>query len=388
MSGFVPPPYPYDRLRALHEMAGRLEGGAVDLSVGNPCDAPPAAVREVLARSDSEAGYPPSVGTPALREAASGWMTRRFGVVVPSSQVAACVGTKELVAGLPHWLRLRSPDRDTVLYPAVSYPSYAMGATLAGCRAVAVATDDQWRLRPETIAAEDAARALCLWSNTPGNPAGGLDDLASVAEWGRRHGVPVFSDECYVEFTWEGEPAVPGGSPGRTILETGATGVVAVHSLSKRSNLAGLRVGFYAGDAELVHYLSELRKHAGLMVPGPAQAAGVVALEDQGEVELQRARYRRRLERLAALLGHLDLPVELPGGGFYLWVPAPGGDSWALATWMAEHLGVVGSPGDFYGDAAAGHLRLALVQPDDRLALLEERAEAVGGNPPLSSWRG
>ncbi len=388
MSGFVPPPYPYDRLRELHGLAGRLEGGAVDLSVGNPCDPPPAAVLEALARSGSEAGYPPSVGTSALREAAAAWMARRFGVEVPASQVAACVGTKELVAGLPHWLRLRSPDRDTVLYPAVSYPSYAMGATLAGCRAVAVAMDDDWRLRPETIAPEDAARALCLWSNTPGNPAGGLDDLQSVAEWGRRHGVPIFSDECYVEFTWQGAPAVPGGSPGRSILECGTQGVVAVHSLSKRSNLAGLRVGFYAGDAELVHYLSEVRKHAGLMVPGPAQGAGVVALEDQDDVDAQRSRYRRRLERLATLLGRLDLPAAMPGGGFYLWVPAPGGDSWALATWLAEHLGVVGSPGEFYGDVATGHLRLALVQPDDRLALVEERAAAAGENPPLSSRRG
>jgi aspartate/methionine/tyrosine aminotransferase len=189
--------------------------------------------------------------------------------------------------------------------------------------------------------------------------------------------VPVFSDECYVEFTWRGEPAVPGGLPGRSILESGADGLVAVHSLSKRSNLAGLRVGFYAGDAELVHYLSEVRKHAGLMVPGPAQAAGAAALRDQAEVEVQRARYRDRLDRMATLLRRLELPVELPGGGFYLWVPAPGGDAWALATWMAEHLGVVGSPGEFYGEAAAGRLRLALVQPDDRLALVETRADAL-----------
>jgi aspartate/methionine/tyrosine aminotransferase len=186
----------------------------------------------------------------------------------------------------------------------------------------------------------------------------------------------VFSEECYVEFTWRGEPAVPGGPPGRSILESGTDGVVAVHSLSKRSNLAGLRVGFYAGDDELVHYLSELRKHAGLMVPGPAQAAGAAALGDHLEVEAQRERYRSRLERMASLLRRLDLPVELPDGGFYLWVPAPGGDAWPLATWLAEQLGVVGSPGEFYGEAAVGHLRLAMVQPDERLALVEARAAA------------
>ena len=149
-----------------------------------------------------------------------------------------------------------------------------MGAPLAGGRAVPVAVDDDWRLDLSSIDPADAARALCLWSNTPGNPAGGLDDLVAVAEWGRSHGVPVFSDECYVEFTWDGAPRGSVALPGRTILEAGTEGVVAVHSLSKRSNLAGLRVGFYAGDPELVGLLSEVRKHAGFMVPGPAQAAG------------------------------------------------------------------------------------------------------------------
>lgn len=373
VGGFVPPPYPYDRLSPLHELAGRHDGGAVDLSVGTPCDAPPAAVLRALAGSGTERSYPPSIGTAALREAAAGWFDRRFGVAVDPTDVAACVGSKELVAGVPHWLRLRDPSRDTVLYPEVSYPSYAMGARLAGCRAVAVPVDDRWRLDLTAISPDDASRALLLWSNTPGNPAGGLDDLGAVAAWGREHRVPVFSDECYAEFTWEG-PAAPGGLPGRTILEHGSRGVVAVHSLSKRSNLAGLRVGFYAGDPELVGYLSELRKHAGFMVPGPAQAAAVAALDDQDHVVLQRERYLGRLERMASVLRSLDLPVELPGGGFYLWVPAPGGDAWGLARRLAEELGVIVSPGEFYGPAFPDHVRVAVVQPDDRIDLIIRRA--------------
>ena len=186
--GFVPPPYPYDRLNELRARADGFPGGAVDLSIGSPGDPPPPAVLEALARSGTERGYPPSIGTDAYREAVSVWFERRLGLVVDRADVAACVGTKELVAGLPHWLRLRTPDRDTVLYPAVSYPSYAMGAVLAGCRAVAVPVDDDWRIDLDGVDRADVDRALCLWSNTPGNPAGGLDDLVAVAEWGRRHG--------------------------------------------------------------------------------------------------------------------------------------------------------------------------------------------------------
>ncbi|HNH95882.1 MAG TPA: aminotransferase class I/II-fold pyridoxal phosphate-dependent enzyme [Microthrixaceae bacterium] len=372
--GFVPPPYPYDRLADIVAVAAAHDGGAVDLSIGTPGDPPAPAVLDALASSGTERGYPPSIGTEALRAAVAEWFDRRFGVGVDPSDVGAAIGTKELVAGLPHWLRLRDPSRDTVLYPEVSYPSYAMGATLAGCRAVPVPMDDRWRLDLSHIDPADAARALCLWANTPGNPAGGLDDLAAVAEWGRRHRVPVFSDECYVEFTWSGPPARPGQAPGATVLSSGTEGVVAVHSLSKRSNLAGLRVGFYAGDPELVHYLQEVRKHAGFMVPGPAQAAAVVAVGDQRDVDVQRERYRTRLARMAGILERIGIAAPLPDGGFYLWVPAPEGDAWRLAQRLAAELGIVSSPGEFYGHAASGHVRLALVQPDEALDLLERRA--------------
>jgi len=372
--GFVPPPYPYDRLADIVAAATAHDGGAVDLSIGTPGDPPAPAVLDALASSGTERGYPPSIGTEALRAAVAEWFDRRFGVGVDPSDVGAAIGTKELVAGLPHWLRLRDPSRDTVLYPEVSYPSYAMGATLAGCRAVPVPMDDRWRLDLSRVDPADAARALCLWANTPGNPAGGLDDLAAVAEWGRRHRVPVFSDECYVEFTWSGPPARPGQAPGATVLSSGTEGVVAVHSLSKRSNLAGLRVGFYAGDPELVHYLQEVRKHAGFMVPGPAQAAAVVALGDQRDVDVQRERYRTRLARMAGILEGVGIAAPLPDGGFYLWVPAPEGDAWRLAQRLAAELGIVSSPGEFYGHAASGHVRLALVQPDEALDLLERRA--------------
>jgi succinyldiaminopimelate transaminase len=355
---FVPPPYPYDRLDELKALAAHHDGGLVDLSIGTPCDAPPAAVIEALAHSGAERGYPPSIGTAAYRDAAAGWMARRLGVTIDPANLAACVGTKELVAGMPQWLRLRRPDLDTVLYPAISYPTYEMGATLAGGRAVPYRT-------LADIDPADAARALCLWVNVPGNPTGALGDLGAAAAWGRAHGVPVLSDECYVEFTWDGPP--------RTILEHGSDGVLAVHSLSKRSNLAGARAGFYAGDAELVHYLSEVRKHVGLMVPGPVQAAAVAAWADDAHVDAQRAIYRGRLEAMAGALEAIGVPAPLPAGAFYLWAPAPDGDAWALTRRLATDGGALVSPGDLYGPDGAGYIRVAVVQPDDRIALVADR---------------
>lgn len=363
--GFEPPVYPYERLAGAKEKADAHPGGAVDLSIGTPADPAPPAVVAALASSGAEAGYPMSVGSARYREAAAGWMARRLGVDVAPSAVYACVGTKELVSTLPHWLRLRSPERDTVLHPAVAYPSYAMGATLAGGRSVEVPVDDRWRLDLSAIDPADARRALLLWVNTPGNPAGQLDDLEAAAEWGRAHGVPVFSDECYAEFTWDGPP--------RTILSSGAEGVVAVHSLSKRSNAAGLRAGFYAGDPVLTRYLSEVRKHVGMLVPGPVQAAAAVALDDDAHVEAQRDRYRRRLEAFRSLLAALGVEAPLPGGGFYLWAPAPGGDAWGFTERLAAEGGCLVSPGDLYGAAGAGHVRVALVRPVERLRLVAER---------------
>lgn len=369
MTGFRPPPYPYDRLTPLKERARELPGGLVDLSVGTPTDPPPPAVLGALADPDLARTYPLSVGSSDYREAASGWLERTFGVSLDAAEVAACVGTKELVAGLPHWLRLRDPERDTVLYPEISYPTYAMGAELAGCRAVPVPVDDRWRLRVDAIAPADAERAVCLWVNTPGNPAGGLDDLAGVAAWGSRHDVVVLSDECYAEFTWDGAP--------RSILQHARRNVLALHSLSKRSNLAGARIGFYAGDPDLVHYLSEVRKHAGFMVPGPVQAAGAVAWSDDGHVVEQRRRYRHRLDLLAEALAAAGLEVEPPAGAFYLWVPAPGGDAWQLTTRLAEQAGTLVSPGEFYGLAGASHVRVAAVAPTERIALVGERLRDV-----------
>jgi succinyldiaminopimelate transaminase len=361
---FTPPPYPYDRLDELKKLADVHEGGAIECSIGTPIDPPPDAVLQELAKGTGARGYPTSQGSPDLRTAAAGWMQRRFGVTVAISDVAACIGTKEFVGTIAGYLHLRSPDRDTVLYPAISYPTYAMGATLAGLRPVPVAVRDN-HLDLESISPEDAARALVLWANSPSNPTGFLDDLEGIAEWGRRHGVPVASDECYAEFTWAGRP--------RSILQHGSDGVLAVHSCSKRSNLAGIRAGFYAGDEELVNYLKSVRQHAGFMVPAPVQAAVAVAYNDDEHVVRQRERYRSRLVLMASALRAFGVNAPMPEGSFYLWCSKDGLDGWELAREIAERSGLVVSPGELYGDDGRNFVRLAVVQSDERLALAAGR---------------
>lgn len=364
LAGFTPPPYPFDRLDEFQKIAASHDGGIVDLSIGTPCDPPPDAVVAALSQSGSERGYPASIGTEALRRSVARWMGRTFAIDVPISRIAACIGTKEFVATTPHYMKLRRPNRDTVIYPAVAYPTYEMGAILAGLRAVAVPMNAEGHMDFASLSQDDIDRALMVWVNSPSNPTGGLDDLKYAANWGRTHNIPIFSDECYTEFTWS--------TSAQSILQHGLDGVVAVHSLSKRSNLAGVRVGFYAGDAEIVEYLKEVRKHAGFMVPGPAQAAGVAALDDDAHVKVQRDRYRTRLESMAQTLSKWSgIDIPLPDGGFYLWFPVD--DAWAFTEKLAREGGALVSPGDFYGPAASKFVRVAVVQPDAKLSLVAQR---------------
>lgn len=362
--GFVPPPYPFDRLDAFQKIATDHDGGIVDLSIGTPCDPPPDAVVAALSQSGSERGYPASIGTEALRRSIARWMGRRFAIDVPISRIAACIGTKEFVATTPQYMKLRRPNRDTVIYPAIAYPTYEMGAQLAGLRALPVPMNAEGHMDFASLSQDDIDRALMVWVNSPSNPTGGLDDLKYAAQWGRKNNVPIFSDECYTEFTW--------ATSAQSILEHGLDGVVAVHSLSKRSNLAGVRVGFYAGDAEIVDYLKEVRKHAGFMVPGPAQAAAVAALDDDAHVAVQRDRYKSRLEMMATTLSQWSgIDIPLPAGGFYLWFPVD--DAWEFTEKLAREGGALVSPGDFYGVDAAKFVRVAVVQPDAKLALVAQR---------------
>ena len=378
-NGFVPPPYPQDRLEDLRARAAQVTGGCVDTSIGTPIDPMPAVALRALADAGAGAtGYPPSVGTPALREAAAAWMERRVGSGVPPEQVIACVGTKEVVASLPRLLALRDPTRDTVLYPVVSYPTYEMGARLSGLRAVPVPVDEHWHLDIDRVPAADAQRALVLWLNEPANPSGAstpAGELAALVEWARRHGVIVASDECYAEFTYgaDGAPALP-----VTALASGPPGVLVVHSLSKRSNMAGLRAGFLAGDGDLVQYLGEVRRHAGMIVPTPVQAAAAAALADDTHVDEQRERYRRRRAVAATALEGFGLVQAGGPSTFYLWLRSAdgAGDGWAVAARLAER-GLVVAPGELYGPDGVDFVRLSLTVSDERLELALDRLAAA-----------
>jgi succinyldiaminopimelate transaminase len=379
-AGFVPPPYPQDRLDDLRAIAAQVPGGAVDTSIGTPVDPVPEIALEALrSAAPGSAGYPPSVGTPAFRDTAAAWMERRFGVSVAPEHVTACVGTKEAVASLPRLLSLRDPSRDTVLYPEVSYPTYEMGARLAGLRAVPVPVDERWCLDVSQVSPDDARRALLLWLNEPANPTGASTppgEFAGVVEWARAHGTIVASDECYAEFTYDanGAPATP-----VTAVSAGAEGVLVVHSLSKRSNLAGMRAGFMAGDAELVRYLGEVRRHAGLIVPTPVQAVAAAALADDAHVEVQRELYRKRRARALEALAGFGLVHAGGPSTFYLWLRDADGiaDGWAVAARLAER-GLVVAPGELYGPAGSDYARLSLTVSDDRLGVaLDRLATAV-----------
>jgi aspartate/methionine/tyrosine aminotransferase len=346
-----------DELLALAEGSGLPP---LDLSLGVPADPPPPLARTgEWAGAAESAAYPPSAGSARLRAAAAGHLRRRYGVELPAGAVAACVGTKEFIATLPALLRtagLVPPGRDTVLIPGLCYPTYEAGARLAGYRVRRVPLDAAYRMRLDLLPEADARRAVCLWVNSPCNPTGQVEDLGAVVAWGRARSVPVISDEAYAETVWTGD-----GLHG-SALRHGTTGVLALHSLSKRSHAPGLRVGYYAGDPALVSALVVQRRAAGLMAPAAAQRQAALLLSDDRHAAEVRERNGRRVAALADLLTAHGLPVRRPPGGLFVWLPAPGGDGAAFARTLARRAGTVVMPGAAYGPQGHGHVRVAAVQ--------------------------
>lgn len=357
------PDFPWDSLAEAKATAQAHPDGIVDLSVGTPVDPTPAVAADALvAAAGRWAGYPTVRGTPALRSSILGYLERRWGATgLGERNVLPVVGTKELVAWLPTQLGL-GPD-DLVVIPSTAYPTYEVGAAIVGARIQRC--DD-----PSQV---DGTPAL-VWINSPANPHGAIlsrQELRAWVSFARQSVAVLASDECYGEFAWEAEPF---SVLDAQVCDGDVTGLLSVQSLSKRSNMAGYRGGFIAGDERLCMELLELRKHGGMMLPGPVQEAMTAALDDHAHVEEQRERYLARRALLRPALEQAGFTTDHSEGSLYLWATR-GEDCRATVDWLAER-GILAAPGDFYGTESTRHVRIALTATDERIAAAARRLTA------------
>ena len=358
------PDFPWDKLTAFAATARSHPDGIVDLSVGTPLDATPQVAQDALCAAADSPGYPITIGLEATRQAAIDWLARRHGVTgLGLDGVLPVIGSKELIGSMP--IHLGIGPGDLIGYPALAYPTYEVSAALAG--AESLATDSLTSFGPRV--------PRLLWLNSPSNPTGrvlGIDHLKKVVEWCRDRGTILVSDECYIECAWEGEaplsilhPDVCGGSH---------QGLLAVHSLSKRSNLAGYRCAFVAGDPALVGELLAVRKNLGLQMPGPQQLAMIAALDDDEHALDQHARYAARRVRLKRALERAGFRIDHSEASLYLWSTREE-DCWKTVADLAER-GILVAPREFYGRAGHQHVRVAFTATDERIDAAVERLSA------------
>ncbi len=354
------PVFPWDTLADARALAGSHPDGIVDLSVGTPVDPVAPLIRDALAAASAAPGYPATAGTEKLRRSAVAGLSRRYGITdLAESAVLPVIGTKELIAWLPTLLGLGAAD--LVVVPELAYPTYDVGAGLAGTRVLHA--DSLTQLGPQTPA--------LVYVNSPSNPTGrvlGVDHLRKVVGWARDRGALVASDECYLGLGWDAEPL---SVLHPSVCDGDHTGLLAVHSLSKSSSLAGYRAGFVAGDSTVVAELLAVRKHAGMMVPTPVQAAMVAALDDDAHEHEQRDRYRKRRDALLPAFGSAGFTIEHSEAGLYLWVTR-GQPCRDTIGWLAQR-GILAAPGEFYGPRGGRHVRVALTATDERIAAAADR---------------
>ena len=356
------PDFPWDKLTSYAARAREHPDGIVDLSVGTPVDPTPDVVQDALRAAADAPGYPTTIGREATRQACIDWLGRRHGVTgLGLDAVLPVVGSKELIASLAVHLGVGAGD--LVVYPELAYPTYEVGAALAG--AEPLAADSLTAIGPRT--------PRLLWLNSPSNPSGRVlpvEHLRKVVDWCRERGVLLVSDECYIECCWEGSatsvlhPDVSGGSH---------ESLLAVHSLSKRSNLAGYRCAFVAGDPRVVAELLAVRKNLGLMMPAPQQVAMAAALDDDAHADEQRARYAARRTTLRAALEGAGFRIDHSEASLYLWATRDE-DCWATVAALAER-GILVAPGAFYGPQGSRHVRVAFTATDERVAAAAKRLD-------------
>jgi succinyldiaminopimelate transaminase len=354
------PVFPWDTLADVTALARSHPDGIVDLSVGTPVDPVAPLIREALAAASSAPGYPTTAGTPALRASAATALNRRYGITeLADDAVLPVIGTKELIAWLPTLLGM-GPD-DLIVVPELAYPTYEVGAQLAGAQVVRA--DSLTQLGPRSPA--------LVYLNSPSNPTGkvlGVEHLRKVVGWARERGVLIASDECYLGLGWDAQP-VSVLHP--SVCDGDHTGLLAVHSLSKTSSLAGYRAGFVAGDPSVIAELLAVRKHAGMMVPTPVQAAMVAALDDDAHEREQRDRYARRRAALLPALQSAGLTVDDSEAGLYIW--ATRGEPCRDTVASLAQRGILVAPGEFYGPRGSQHVRVALTATDERISAAVQR---------------
>ena len=367
------PEYPWDELAPIAKKAHAFPGGAVDLSIGTPVDPVPAVIQDALVAAANAPGYPLTAGTPELRSAAAGWLARSLDVHVDPVTVLPVIGTKEFIAWLPTMLGLGPAD--TVLYPSLAYPTYDIGARLCGA-ASATVSDVADGILDHRALADAPITARLLWVNSPSNPTGRVLPAASLRDavgWARARGAVLASDECYITLGWDSSPV---SVLHESVRGDSLDGVLAVFSLSKRSNLAGYRAGFVTGDPALMKDLLLVGRQAGMIVPGPVQAAMIAALNDDAHAVEQKARYAARRAILAEGLTAAGFRIEHSEAGLYLWATRPGLDCWAACELLATECGLLVGPGSMYGSEGNGFIRVALSATDERVAAAGDRLHA------------
>jgi len=363
--------YPFQRLRTLLDGVRAGTEPTIDLAIGELRHAAPPMVAATLARAAAGWGkYPPTEGTPALRQAIAVWLTRRFalapGLIDAERNVLVVAGTREalFMAALVATPRQKGRRWTAVLMPNPLYQVYFGAAIAAGAEPILLPADKASGYQPDlgALPSELLDRTALVYLNSPANPQGSVlarDRLAQALALARRHDFVLAVDECYSEIYTSAQPPMGALEAAGGALDH----LLVFHSLSKRSNVPGLRSGFVAGDEALITLFKRLRHYGGAQVPLPVQEASLALWQDETHVAENRALYRAKFELAAATLGPAGAP---PGGGFYLWLEVGDGEAIARRLWAEAGLRVM--PGAYMArtDAAgrnpgAGHIRVALV---------------------------
>ena len=367
-------PYPFERLKQLFStVSPSAKYPPISLGIGEPRHATPQLVLDALAAStEALSSYPATAGLPALRQSCANWVQRRYGLALnPDNQILPINGSREALFAFAQTVVDGSKTGATVVCPNPFYQIYEGAALLAGAQAFYAPSDPALNFNVDWGKVPDE-----VWKNTqllfvcsPGNPTGSvmpLEDWKTLFELSDRYGFVIASDECYSEIYFREEPPLGGLEASYKLGRTDYKNLVAFTSLSKRSNVPGMRSGFVSGDANLLKQFLLYRTYHGSAMSGMVQAASIAAWNDEAHVVANRDMYRQKFAAVTPVLAKV-LDVKLPDAGFYLWAGVPGGDDQAFARALLAQYNVTVLPGSFLAresqgfNPGAGRIRMALV---------------------------